>query len=147
MITFIRPPSAPVEVETPALPVYSYSNPAVTVDGVPSNVGASLHYSLDTQQVSMSADITGMSNEGPFIVQITLPHPVGLPVVRQSNGQPTSEEIYLLTTISNGRMTATGKLPSGAWEISAERVNTALRKINAPFNLSLPTVTFIVSRG
>lgn len=144
MTMILVTPDMPAEQE---LPVYSYSNPSVLVAGAPSSIGASLHYATETQVIEMAADITGQSNEGPFVVQITLPIAVGLPVVRQSNGQSIDEEIYLRTTIENGRMTASGTLPSGAWEISKDRVNAALKKINAQFELDLPNITFIITRG
>jgi hypothetical protein len=131
----------------PDVPVFSYENPVVNIDGQAGAIGALFHYALESQAVTMSANIVGQSNQGPFVAPITIPGTIGLPFVRLSNGRPLDEEVYLPAAVTDGIMTATGTLPSGAWELSGDRVNAALKKINAPFLLELPTLTFIVSRG
>lgn len=144
MTMMVTVPAPPVP---PPLPVYTYGNPKVQVDEQQSPFGAAIHYASESSGLRLSADITGTSNGQSFIVPITLPGTVGLPMVRFANGQPTNEEVYLETSISNGHMVAYGTLPSGAWKLVPDRVNRALAEINAPFRLDLSVVTFIISRG
>ena len=123
-----------------------YQDEQVTIAGSNSPVEARLHYAKEDDVVELAANVTGQSEQGPFVYPISLPHKVGLPLVRFANGSATAEEIYFETEIMNGRMTAVGTLPSGAWKVLPDRVSKALAEINAPFDITLPEVTFIVNR-
>ena len=123
-----------------------YQNEQVTIAGSNSPVEARLHYAKEDDTVELAANVTGQSEQGPFVYPISLPHKVGLPLVRFANGAATAEEIYFETEITNGRMTAIGTLPSGAWKLLPDRVSRALAEIDAPFDIALPEVTFIVNR-
>lgn len=68
-----------------------------------------------------------------------------MPVVRHANGVPTTDEIYMNTTIKAGVITVTGKIErSGDWKILIERNNEALQRIGAEFKFGADDITFLV---
>ena len=139
--------STPEPVEKPKLPC---RNEAIFIDGVEQNVESSLHYSVAGVSHRLEADIMGEDSNGFFQYPVTLPGSIGTPLVRHSDGKPTTDEVYLQTTIDNGHIVAEGKLPAGDWKLLPDRANKALDELekstglSIPFRLDLRQVTFIV---
>lgn len=138
--------SIPVD-PVPELPTYEYQNSTVTVDGQNSPVETRLHYAKENVELRMEADMVDFTEQGPYVVPITIPGVLGTPLVRFAGDTVTTDEVYFETTITDGHVVATGTLPSGSWRVLPDRVNKALAEINAPFRLKTPVVTFIVNRS
>lgn len=142
IILNIAPDNKPAAVQVPAL---GYSNPVVTVDGV-TQIFAQLFSVSTGSLIRIEVDLTGVDPLGEsFTYPVTLPGNTDTPIVRHARGAPTTDELYLHTTINNGHVVMQGRLPSGDWKILQDRVNEALKVINAPFEVSMPTITFHVS--
>ena len=139
--------NTPAPEEKPKLPC---RNEAVFLDGVSQNIETALHYSVAGSSHRLEADIMGQDNNGYFQYPVTIPSSIGTPLVRHSDGKPTTDEAYLQTTIVNGHIIAEGKLPTGDWKLLPERANKALDELEKstgmpiPFRLDLRQVTFIV---
>lgn len=146
---YLIPPQPVAEVAVK--PIAPCDQEVVTVDGVVRNATDSIIYTqADTLHI-MEADIAGYDNNGRYQMPITLPGTIGTPMVRHSDGKPTTDELYFETTIINGHITAKGTLPSGDWKLLPDRANRALDELEhstgvlIPFRLGLRQVTFIVS--
>lgn len=103
--------------------------------------------------LSLTTEIT---LNGLLQTQITFVYPQGhpqtgqpirmkLPFVRHAAGKPVAEEVYLNTTIVDGMLSITGKIPAsgGDWKIIVARCNDALKVVNAPFKFKADDVTFL----
>ncbi|HCU64546.1 MAG TPA: hypothetical protein DF774_02170 [Rheinheimera sp.] len=137
----------PVETPIPdePLPILGYANPVVSVDGQTRIFVPVFSVGTDSL-IRIEADLTGIDPLGePFVYPVTLPGNTDTPIVRHARGVPTTDEKYLYTTITNGHVVMQGRLPSGDWKILQDRVNEALKVIEAPFEVSMPTITFHVS--
>lgn len=147
MTVMISTPDVPQPAEKVKLPC---RNEVLTVDGVSQNVDAALHYTTAGALHRLEADIMGQDSNGYFQYLATIPGSIGTPLVRHSDGRPTTDEAYLETTIVDGHVIAEGKLPTGDWKLLPDRVNRALDELerstgqNIPFRLDLRQVTFIV---
>ena len=128
-----------------ALPVYNYQNCVVSVDGVVRDFA--LTNNLDEGALlQIEVDLTGLDPLGePFVIPFTLQNSINTPIVKHANGQPTTDERYLLTTVTAGHFIMKGRLPSGDWKLTQARINAALKQISAPFEVNTPTLTFLVS--
>lgn len=132
-------------------PILQCDQETVTVDGVVRNAKESIIYTKANTLHVMEADIAGYDNNGRFQMPFTLSGIIGTPMVRHSDGKPTTDELYFETTIVNGHITAKGILPSGDWKLLPDRINRALSELEkasgneVPFKLGLRPVTFIVS--
>ena len=127
------------------LPVYNYQNCVVSVDGVVRDFA--LTNNLDEGALlQIEVDLTGLDPLGePFVIPFTRQNSINTPIVKHANGQPTTDERYLLTTVTAGHFIMKGRLPSGDWKLTQARINAALKQINAPFQVNTPTLTFLVS--
>lgn len=134
-----EPPSQPTPA--PALPVYNYTGPSVKVNNESREFSPAFFIRADSL-LHIEADL--VSPSGAQLAYSTQGE-ISTPVVRHSNGQPVAEELYFATTITNGRVVMSGRLPSGDWKLLPERINKALKFINAPFEVALSPITFIVS--
>lgn len=127
------------------LPVYNYQNCVVSVDAVVRDFA--LTNSLDEGALlQIEVDLTELDPLGePFVIPFTLQNSINTPIVKHANGQPTTDEKYLHTTIVDGHVVMRGRLPSGDWKMTKSRINAALKVIGAPFEVNTPTLTFLVS--
>jgi hypothetical protein len=127
------------------LPVYSYQNCVVSVDAAarPFTLTNSVG---ENALLQIEVDLVGTDPLGaPFVIPFTVPGNIDTPVTRHANGQATTDEKYLYTTIVDGHVVMRGRLPSGDWKITKSRVNAALKQIGAPFEIDTPALTFLVS--
>ena len=128
-----------------ALPVYNYQNCVVSVDGIERPFTLTNSIGQDAL-LQIEVDLVGTDPLGvPFVIPFTVPGNIDTPVLRHANGQPTTDEKYLHTTIVDGHVVMRGRLPSGDWKMTKSRINAALKVIGAPFEVNTPTLTFLVS--
>ena len=128
-----------------ALPIYSYQNCVVSVEAAtrPFTLTNSVG---ENALLQIEVDLVGTDPLGaPFVIPFTVPGNIDTPVTRYANGQATTDEKYLYTTIVDGHVVMRGRLPSGDWKIAKSRVNAALKQIGAPFEIDTPALTFLVS--
>lgn len=137
-------PVSAVPANSP-LPIFSYANQAVSINGEgrPFSPAFFIH---ENDLIRIEADLMDKDSQGNlFVTPFSAPAEISTPVVRHGSGKPTTDELYLRTTITNGHVVMQGRLPSGDWKLLPERINQALKVINAPFEVSLAPITFIVS--
>jgi hypothetical protein len=129
-----------------ALPIYNYQNCVVSVDGVARDFALINNGIGEDSLLQIEVDLIGTDPLGaPFVIPFTMPGYIDTPIVKHANGQPTTDERYLLTTVTAGHFIMKGRLPSGDWKLTQSRINAALKQINAPFEVNTPTLTFLVS--
>ena len=135
----------PLPPQPEPLPVWHYANQVATIDGQGRQFSPAFFIKAD-QLIRIETDLMETDGQGnPYLSPYSSPGEISTPVVRHSNGQPVAEELYFATTITNGRVVMSGRLPSGDWKLLPERINRALKFINAPFEVALNPITFIVS--
>lgn len=121
--------------------VYSIDNPVITINSQPVSPFAGNYYA----NVGDTVQLTGSIYDGSqTVTTIDIPVTLKMPLVRHANGLPTTDEIYLNTTITNGVLTVSGDIPwSGDWKILIDRVNDALARIGASWKLSHEDITIL----
>lgn len=144
MIGIVVPPGQlPAPPEAP--PTFTYANQAVSINeqGRPFSPAFFIHAD---ELIRIEADLMEKDSQGNlFVTPFSAPGEISTPVVRHGAGKPTTEELYFRTTITAGHVVMQGRLPSGDWKLLPERINQALKFINAPFEVSLSPISFIVS--
>lgn len=121
--------------------VYTIANQEISANGNPLQPYAGNYYCEPGDVIQLVGNIT--DSDGETVTSINVPVTLKMPLVRHANGQPTTDEIYLNVTLTNGVITATGKIErSGDWKILIERNNEALQRIGAQFKLAAD-ITFL----
>lgn len=135
-------PSAPPD-RPPS--VFTYANQAVSINGQSRSFSPAFFIHED-DQIRIETDLMEKDGQGNlFVTPFTAPDEISTPVVRHGSGKSTTDELYFRTSITSGHVVMQGRLPSGDWKLLPERINQALKFINAPFEVSLAPITFIVS--
>lgn len=120
--------------------IYDIENLAVTTSGTATNTSLSGDYVADIDEaIVISCDLVGGS-------AVTYPGAIiKLPIVRHADGKPTDDEIYFNVTVIDGTLTASGTIPrSGDWKLLTVRINNALNRIGAGWNLNADDLGFLV---
>ena len=127
------------------LPIFTYANQAVSINGEgrPFSPAFFIH---ENDLIRIEADLMDKDGQGnPFVVPFSTPHEIAAPIVPHAQGKPFGNDRYFRTEITNGHVVMQGRLPSGDWKLLAERINQSLKFINAPFEVALNPITFLVS--
>lgn len=120
--------------------IYDIENLVVTTSGTTADWTLSGDYVADVDEaIVISCDLVGGS-------AVTYPSAIiKLPIVRHADGKPTDDEIYFNVTIIDGTLTASGTIPrSGDWKLLTVRINNALNRIGAGWNLNADDLGFLV---
>lgn len=126
-------------------PTFTYANQAVSINGQ-NRPFAPVSFIHEDDLIRIEADLMDKDGQGNlFVTPFSAPAEISTPVVRHGSGKPTTDELYFRTTITAGHVVMLGRLPSGDWKLLPERINQALKVINAPFEVSLAPISFIVS--
>lgn len=119
--------------------VYTAEN-SVQVNGVTAPVSVGGDYMADVgDTVTVTSTITGdgVIDYGDAILKV--------PVARYADNAPTDDEVYFKATIKNNVMVATGSFTrSGDWQLTAERLNSALERIGAEWKVASQPLSIIV---
>ena len=130
--------SEPSEPEL--LPEYEVKNSVIQMESIAITPFNGLYFA----EVGAPIQITAELHNNNGLVDISIPIPIKMPLVRHANGKPTDDEAYFNAALNAGVITITGTLQrSGDWKVLTERNNQALRVIGADFQLSAPDVTLI----
>lgn len=122
------------------LPEYQVKNSLIQLNDVAITPFNGLYFA----EVGAPIQITAELHDENGLVDISIPIPIKMPLVRHANGKPTDDEAYFNAVLTAGVITITGTLQrSGDWKVLTERNNQALRVIGADFQLSAPDVTLI----
>ena len=119
--------------------VYTADN-SVQVNGVSAPVSIGGDYMADVgDAVTITATLTGegVIDYGDAVLKV--------PVTRHADNEPTDDEVYFKATIKNNVMVATGSFTrSGDWQLTAERLNSALERIGADWKVADKPLSIIV---
>ena len=119
--------------------VYTAEN-SVQVNGVTAPVSVGGDYMADVgDTVTVTSTITGdgVIDYGDAVLKV--------PVTRYADNAPTDDEVYFKATIKNNVMVATGSFTrSGDWQLTAERLNSALERIGAEWKVASQPLSIIV---
>ena len=131
-------------IKYPAVPEslteYTVVNPSIFKGGDAITPFNGLYFGEVGEQIQITAEL----HDEKGLVDISIPIPIKMPLVRHANGKPTDDEAYFNAALNAGVITITGTLQrSGDWKVLTERNNQALRVIGASFQLSAPDVTLI----
>ena len=125
---------------TEAMPLFDVNNSVILMHG---NTLAPFN-GIYFAEVGAPIQITAELHNENGLVDISIPIPIKMPLVRHANGKPTDDEAYFNAVLTAGVITITGTLQrSGDWKVLTERNNQALKVIGADFQLSAPDVTLI----
>jgi hypothetical protein len=125
---------------TEAMPLFVVDNSVILMDGNTLAPYNGIYFA----DVGAPIQITAELHNDDGLVDISIPIPIKMPLVRHANGKPTDDEAYFNAALNAGVITITGTLQrSGDWKVLTERNNQALRVIGADFQLSAPDVTLI----
>lgn len=128
-------------VFAPPQNVYTVINDDISINAAPAAPFAGNYYCAVGDTIQLTGDIYDGSD---IVSAITVPVTLKMPLVRHANGVPTTDEIYLDTTITAGALSVSGTIPwSGDWKILIGRVNESLQRIGATWTLSYPDITFL----
>ena len=136
-----KPAEPPTQPVTPALPVYQYAAPSVKVNAQSREFNPAFFIQEDDSLVIEADLVSGTGEQLAFSTASN----ISTPIVQHAGGKPIANELYFSTSITNGHVVMQGRLPSGDWKLLPERINQALKFINAPFEVALSPITFIVS--
>lgn len=129
---------------------YLTSNIQVTVNGNSPQGAEQVYFGIAGDAFTATCDIIDSKGElQTQIDQVTQGYPeiLALPVVKVIDGDTSKvvDEVYMNTTLVNGVLTATGRLPSaGNWILSKDRVNKSLDEISADWHIKIKDVSFRV---
>ncbi len=144
MIGIVVPPGA-LPAPPLAPPNFTYANQAVSINEQSRPFAPAFFIHAD-ELIRIETDLMDKDGQGNlFVTPFSAPGEISTPVVRHGSGMLTTDELYFRTTIINGHVVMQGRLPSGDWKLLPERINQALKFINAPFEVSMAPITFIVS--
>lgn len=119
---------------------YAIENLAVTTSGIAASTSLVGDYVADIEEaIVVSCNLVGGG-------AVTYPGAIiKLPIVRHADGKPTDDEIYFNVSIVDGLLTASGSIPrSGDWKLLTSRINKALDRINAGWNISTSDIGILV---
>lgn len=126
-------------------PLFTYANQAVSINGQ-SRQFSPAFFIHENDLIRIEADLMDKDGQGnSFVVPYNTPHEIAAPIVPHAQGKPFGNDRYFRTEITNGHVVMQGRLPSGDWKLLAERINQSLKFINAPFEVALNPITFLVS--
>ena len=119
--------------------VYTAEN-SVQVNGVSASASIGGDYMADVgDAVTITSTLTGdgVIDYGDAALKV--------PVTRYADNAPTDDELYFKATIKNNVMVATGSFTrSGDWQLTADRLNSALERIGADWKVASKPLSIIV---
>lgn len=126
-------------------PVFTYANQAVSINGQ-SRPFSPAFFIHENDLIRIEADLMDKDGQGnPFVVPFSTSSEIAAPVVPHAQGKPFGNDKYFRTEITAGHVVMQGRLPSGDWKLLADRLNQSLKEIDAPFEVAMAPITFLVS--
>ena len=129
---------------------YYNSDESLTSEGNPLLGLNDTYYAPLSTDISVSAKI--VDSQGTIQTQIDqtelgFPSVLKLPVNKYLGGidGQVIDEVYFNATLTEGVLTATGKIPSsGDWKLTTERLNKSIEAIGGSFKIDRQNITFLV---
>lgn len=130
--------------------VFYNVNESIISNDTPLTGLGDVYYANKNTDIIITADV--VDNEGELQINIDqtllgFPPLLKLPVNKYIGGESGEvvDEVYFNATLTEGVLTATGKIPSsGDWKLTTERLNKSIEAIGGSFKIDRQNITFLV---
>ena len=130
--------------------VFYNVNESIISNDTPLTGLGDVYYANKNTDITITADIVDKEGELQTNIDQTLlgfPPLLKLPVNKYIGGESGEvvDEVYFNATLTEGVLTATGKIPSsGDWKLTTERLNKSIEAIGGSFKIDRQNITFLV---